>query len=310
MWRLNNDQIALVEADVESARITLMHLSDELVDHICCEIEEQMEHGKPFEEAYRIVKEQTGIYTLKKIQEDTLYLINKKYAFMKTTMKITGNVSLVLVAAGTLFKIFYVQGASIILVLGFALLALIFFPSAIYMNYSEQKIKEKTVLNLAALLGGVSLMIGFLFKVMHWQGANMLLLIGWLVMLGVFLPLLLIVKLRETTTTRQKWIYSFGVLGLTVFEVSTMFKFFQWPGAAPLMLLGSILLVSVFLPMYTYMKFKESGKITGQFIYLIIICMYVISLTALIGLNGSAATHTTTQEAIPSSSIEAPEQPH
>lgn len=288
MFRLNQTQISLIEADVESARITLSHLSHELVDHICCEVEEQMEHGKSFDEAYSSIKEQTGIQTLKNIQENTLTLINKNYAFMKTTMKVTGNVSLALLGIGTLLKVIHLPGASVILVLGFALLALIFFPSAIYLNYTHTKNKSNLLLTLSILIGGIALMAGILFKVMHWQGANILLLLGWLFILALFLPMLLSAKVQEAQTTKEKWIYALGIVALMIFETSTMFKFFHWPGAAPLMFVGSVLLVSVFLPFYTYMKFKEDGKISGQYIFIIILSLYMIALTALLAVNSPA----------------------
>ena len=128
---LDTSQIQLIESDVESARITLYNLSDELVDHICCAIEDQMRNGKSFDEAYSLLKEQTGIKVLQSIQENTLYLTDKKYRLMKTTMKITGNVSLALLALGTLFKIFHWPGAGPLLVVGFVLVCFFFFPAVI-----------------------------------------------------------------------------------------------------------------------------------------------------------------------------------
>ena len=83
---LNSKHIRLIEADVENARITINNLSQELVDHICCEVESLMSSGKSFEEAYTIIKEQAGIKVLQQIQENTLYLIDKKYKTMKSTI--------------------------------------------------------------------------------------------------------------------------------------------------------------------------------------------------------------------------------
>ena len=132
MNSLNENQIKLIEADVETARITLVNLSDELVDHICCEVERLMEmKGKSFDEAYKEIKKQTGTHVLQKIQQNTLYLIDKNYKLMKNTMKITGNVSLSLIAFGTIFKIMYWPGATMLLVVGFVLLCFLFFPAAI-----------------------------------------------------------------------------------------------------------------------------------------------------------------------------------
>lgn len=284
---LDTTQIQLIESDVESARINLYNLSDELVDHICCAIEDQMRNGKSFDEAYALLKEQTGIKVLQSIQENTLYLTDKKYRLMKTTMKITGNVALALLGMGTVMKIFHWPGAGPALVLGFALLCLFFFPAVVYINHREGKSKGGPIMNFSILVGGVGLMAGILFKVMHWPGASMLLLGGWLFILFIFLPTLLYAKLKDAKSGFEKRVYVLGVVALIIFELATMFKMMHWPGAGPLMILGSLLLVAVFLPLYTNMRFKNVELKTGQFIYLITISMYAVVLTALLAMNVS-----------------------
>jgi len=284
---LDSRHIRQIESDVESARITINNLSQELVDHICCEVESLMSTGKSFEEAYAIIKEQTGIKVLQKIQENTLYLIDKKYKAMKTTMKITGNVSLAFIAIGTALKIFHYPAASITLLLGFVMLCFVFFPAAIYMNYTYKKDQKNPMLNLSILIGGIAFMIGVLFKLMHWPGAALLLFVGWSIILGIFLPILLFVKLKEASTRGEKSIYILGVVSLIIFEVATMFKMFHWPGAALLMILGSVLLIGVFVPLFARMKFKNGSITIAQFIFLITTSMYAVVLTSLIAMNVS-----------------------
>jgi hypothetical protein len=273
MSLLDINQVKLIEADVHNARITLSHLPQELVDHICCEVEEHMSNGKSFEEAYLLVKEQTGIKVLQKIQENALYLIDKNYAIMKTTMKITGNIALALIAIGTVLKIWHWPGAAPILLIGFVTLCLIFFPAAIYLNYTYESEQKKPILNLSILAGGIVFMAGVLFKVMHWPGSALLLFGGWSVILGVFLPILLFVKLKQAKTSGEKSVYVLGVFSLIIFEVATMFKFFHWPGAGPLLLLGSFALIGLFFPLFTNMKIKRNEITTGQYIFVVTIAM-------------------------------------
>jgi len=287
MQSLDKKQIEIIVSDVENARITFSHLADELIDHICCEVESLMNRGKTFDEAYDLIKQQTGIKVLQKIQENTHYLIDKNYRRMKMTMKITGTVSLAMLGLATVMKIFHWNGASILLLLGFLLLCLVFFPSAIYANYKEVKIKGSKILHLSMLIGGILFMTGVLFKVLHLKGSAELLSAGWVFILFIFLPVLLYVKLRESITGQEKRIISVGIIGLIIFELSTMFKVFHYPGATVLMVLGSILLVSVFLPLYTYRKFKETQKITGQYIFILIGTVFFILFSILLALNVS-----------------------
>lgn len=289
MALLEPQHIQVIETDVQKARLTLMHLSDELIDHICCEVEFQMEqNGKTFDEAYFIIKQQTGIQVLQKIQENAFYLIDKKYALMKTTMKITGNVSLALLALGTTFKIFHWPGASPIIILGFILLAFVFFPTAIYVSNKEGKSKNKPLLNFSMLIGGIIFMLGVLFKTMHWPGAPTLLALGWGIILGLFMPILLINKLREESSTKEKWISVLGVVALVFFELGVMFKMFHWPGASVLLFVGSILLVGIFVPLYSKLKFNESSSSIGKYIFLITISMYAVVLSIMLAMNVSS----------------------
>jgi hypothetical protein len=284
---LNKDQIQLIEADVENARLVLENLAEEITDHLCCEVEKLMESGKSFQEAYQIVKQQTGIDVLRKIQEDTLYLIDKNYRIMKTTMKITGNISLIMLGLGTLFKIFHWPGAGVMLVAGFMLLCILFFPLFIYLQHQEGGTKGKTLMNASVLSGGVAYMAGVLFKVQHWPGASELLLAGTLIILFLFVPMLLFVQLKKNRPKREKRVYILGAIAIVIFELSSLFKIFHWPGAGPLMLLGSLLLIGLFLPIFSFQKIKQGSLTSAQFIFIITFCMQAIILTSLMSMNVS-----------------------
>lgn len=287
MCLLDKSQIAIIVADVEKASITFSHLKDDLIDHICCEVEQEIERGKNFEDAYNIVKQQAGINVLHKIQEDTRYLTDKNYRTMKKTMKTTGLIAMILLAISTVFKIMHWPGAGPMLVLGFVNLALIFLPITIILNYRSIKANKNLAAHILGLLGGMVFMVGVLFKIMHWPTGNILLSFGWLFLIGIFLPILMISKLRTAKSNRDKTVYIIGFISLMIYQLGNVFKIMHWPGAAILMLVGSVMLISIFLPMFTFGRFKVEGKITGQFIFIIISSMFFILFTTLLALNVS-----------------------
>jgi len=51
-------------------------LTDDLIDHVCCDVEYEMQQGLTFPEAYRRVKQKMGFRRLKEIQEETLYAVD------------------------------------------------------------------------------------------------------------------------------------------------------------------------------------------------------------------------------------------
>ncbi|HOT88540.1 MAG TPA: hypothetical protein PL028_03230, partial [Bacteroidales bacterium] len=132
MQDLTSANIEIIIAEVSKANISFSHLRDELIDHICCEVENEMQNGISFENAFEKVKKIIGNKGLKKVQENTLFLIDKKYRFMKRIMKIFGLISLLMITVGALFKIQHWPGAGPLMVLGFFLLGAIFFPSALW----------------------------------------------------------------------------------------------------------------------------------------------------------------------------------
>ena len=276
---LNGKQVSIIESDIKNAGLIISVLQEELIDHVCCEVEALMTGGKDFTEAYAIVKINVNLGTLQSIEKNTLLLIDKKYALMKTFMKISSNISLVFIAIGTLMKIYGLEGANIILVLGFAVLCIVFIPSLIY-SFRKEHV-NKFLFKISALTGSIAFACGILFKVMSWTGANILLIISYFLILAISLPALLIDISKNSPDDTTRRLNTFGVLSLMVFVLSTMFKMFQLPGALILMITGAVMLVSIYLPAITYREFKKSGIITGRFIFLIILSIYVLTMSML-----------------------------
>jgi hypothetical protein len=122
---------------------------------------------------------------------------------------------------------------------------------------------------------------------MHWPGSAPLMLLGWTVLLLFYLPLLLSAKVGQTNDPKEKGIYVLGIIALIIFELATMFKIMHWPGAGPSLLLGSVLLIGIFIPMFTKIKIKKQQMSAGQFVFVITLSMYAIVLTSLLSMNVS-----------------------
>jgi hypothetical protein len=100
MPELSLSDIGQINRDVRREEISFSHLADELIDHICCDVEGKMRDGMSFGDAYRSVKEKLGHGRLREIQKETLYAVDTKYRNMKNTMKITGIAGTVRPVAG------------------------------------------------------------------------------------------------------------------------------------------------------------------------------------------------------------------
>jgi hypothetical protein len=270
---------------VENAGINFSQLSTDLIDHVCCDIELQMNHGISFNDAYSIVKQEFGIKGLRQIQQDTLMLIDKNYRIMKKSMKTIGMLAMALMAFGALFKIGHWPGASIMLTVGFFFTTIVFFPAFLYIVYKEGNNKKNAPLFILGLLGGVLFMIGVLFKIQHFPGASILIFSGLGTIDFLLLPLIIILKTK--TSTINKTVFTLGLLSLMVFLTGLSFKIQHWPGASMLLTVGSITLVLLFVPIFYSLEVAKSKKLRVDFIFGIIALSYFIVLGFLLSLNVS-----------------------
>lgn len=82
---LNNEHIDYIIKDIHKRGVVYEPLQDELIDHICTSVEEQMEEGKNFIEAYRYVLRSFG--NSPGLQETQKETIHTKNSILKAMLK-------------------------------------------------------------------------------------------------------------------------------------------------------------------------------------------------------------------------------
>ncbi|MBI9067627.1 MAG: hypothetical protein JEZ09_10070 [Salinivirgaceae bacterium] len=283
MFRLNEEQVGLISSDVENEGINYSHLSYDLIDHICCDIESHMSQGISFNQAYSKVKEEFGIKGLRQIQQDTLMLIDKNYRIMKKSMKMIGVLAMSLMAFGALFKIFHWPGAAPMLAISFFFTTLVFFPTLLYVMYKEVNQKKQGLLYLTAFIGGAAFMTGVLFKIMHWPEGDLLIFFGIILISFLLIPMIIILRVKKLSINRS--VFLTGLISLMVFLFGFIFKMQHWPGANILKIFGSVLLIMVFIPLFYYKEIRKSDKMRVDFIFGIIALTYFIVLSFLLAIS-------------------------
>jgi hypothetical protein len=284
MVELSIRQIEVIKRDIGQANIFFSHLQDDLIDHVCCDVEYEMQAGLTFEMAYQKVRSAIGINGLRQIQENTLLLIDKNYRIMKTTMKIAGTIAPILLAFAALFKIEHWPGAGIMLVLGFFILTFFLLPSAVYVNYREVSNKTRLLAHISGLIAAILVSVGFLFKIQHWPGAGWLLLTGMSAAALVYLPAVIIGKYHQ----KGHSYLIFALIGGIAFLAGVVFKMSHWPGASILNLAGSLLLFGIAFPMYIYQEYKHHETVSRNFIFFIIVCFWIVIPMLMLKMNLSA----------------------
>jgi hypothetical protein len=129
MYAINDEQIDFILNDIRRRGVEMEDLQYNLLDHICCIVEQNLESGGNFEDFYNKTIPKFFKHELWEIEEETILLLTyKNYYTMKKAMIYGGVISLSLIALGTVFKIFHWPGAAISLLLGFFVLCFVFFP--------------------------------------------------------------------------------------------------------------------------------------------------------------------------------------
>jgi hypothetical protein len=285
MPEMNLQHIDQISQDIRRQEINFSHLLEELIDHVCCDVEYEMKLGLEFSEAYRKVKSKIGSRGLKEIQEETLFAVDTKYRKMKNTMKISGITGTIMLGFAALLKIQHWPFASILLTLGAMVLAFVFLPSALTVLWKETRNTKKLFLFISSFLTGTCFIAGTLFKIQHWPGAGYILILGALSGILFFIPALLINRLNDEENKAKRPVYILGAAGFVLFIAGMLFKIQHWPFSAFLMVTGLLILCILAFPWFTWLTWKEESHISSMFIFLVIGSLLLIVPGAMVNLN-------------------------
>ncbi len=285
MPELTLHNVEEISRDVGRQEITFAHLRDELTDHICCDVEYEMQKGLSFPEAYSVVRRKLGPRRLREIQEETLFAVDTKYRKMKNTMKISAIAGTLLLGFAALFKIMHWPGAGIMITLGALALAFVFMPSALTVLWKETHSGKRLFLYISAFIFGMLFIAGVVFKIQHWPASGIILSLAVCSGALLFLPALLAAKLQDQENRSKKIVYILGALGMLSYIAGLLFKIQHWPFATLLLSAGLALIIFVVFPWYTRLSWKGEDHVSSGFIFMVVGALAIVMPSLLISLN-------------------------
>ena len=214
MYSLSDEQIDFILDDIEKRGIVTEDVRYNILDHVCCIIENEMTNDLDFAKCYGDTIAQFYQNDLSEIEEETQKLLTfKHYYAMKRTLKISGIVSIILIILGITFKSMHWPGAGVMVVLGLAFFSLIFIPLNIVLKFQDDKERSNRVIMTVGMLAASVATIGVLFKIMHWPYANIMMFSSLLVFMLVFIPIYFIVKYKNPETKFNAIIHTTFMVG-------------------------------------------------------------------------------------------------
>ena len=167
-----DDNYERIKADLVRLGLTCDRLMDDMLDHVCCMLEEYMDEGKDFESSYSHVLDTIGEKSLPEIQHQTLLNLDKKFQRMKNFTYVFGLSSAIITIVGSLFKRMHWPGAGILITVGMMLIVFVFLPLYFITNHREQTERKNPVYAIVGYLTIALLLAGATFKIQHWPGAG------------------------------------------------------------------------------------------------------------------------------------------
>jgi hypothetical protein len=190
---LSEEQIISIRKILIEGGIQNESLTDDVLDHICCVVEVLLKRGKTFDEALKEAIDDLAPNGLKDLEIQTRYLLNSKHTItMKKLMYLMGFLGAATLSVGTLFKIMHWPGADMASLIGVIILLLIFIPmwALDRYKYEVSKALSGKLKFFAGIFSAIIIGMSVVFKVLHLQGASILLVVGAFVFVFGYLPFL------------------------------------------------------------------------------------------------------------------------
>lgn len=189
--RLSEEKVEWLANKIASSTISSTTLRDDLLDHFCCTVEHFMQKGLSFEDAFEKAKIEIAPNGLNEIQKETVFLLNNSNTIkMRKLMFAFGLIFAIMLSLGSLFKLMYWPYANMLLMIGILGMGFVFLPLVLtYMlRNSAQKVMSEKLRNILGVTAGMLFALASLFKIFHLMGADILLVLSFVIFTFGFLP--------------------------------------------------------------------------------------------------------------------------
>jgi len=146
----------------------------------------------------------------------------------------------------------------------------------------------KKLMYIMGILAPVFIIFATFFKVQHWPGAGALLVTGWSLLAAAYLPLFIIVRIRDTRKENKKvrWgLYIAGMISGIIIITGTLFKIMHWPGAGIMLGIAGLTAILVFIPVLIISAVNDKVNPVQSFTILVFALSFLALITMTFVLN-------------------------
>lgn len=219
MYTITDEQIEFILNDIRRRGVETEDLQLNLLDHVCCIIEHNLDEHDGFEAFYERTIKQFYKSELRELEEETIHLLTfKNYYAMKKLMMISGVSSAALFIVGSVFKVMWWPGANIILLIAMLSMGVLFLPLLFILKIKETNTSRDKVIMFLGALVGIMYTFSILFQVQHWQGKHEL----WLATIAIsffgFIPVYFFTGIRNPATKMNTIVSTILLVSVTALQ--------------------------------------------------------------------------------------------
>lgn len=137
MEALSKEQAESIREYVVASRVTIPSLRDDLVDHLCCEVENKISTGKSFQDSVAEAISQYKPEDLYEIGQQTEFLLHPNKVIMKKLTYFIGLAATISMSMGLMLKILHMPGGEQLVNYGFFAFAGLFMPAIILAKLTQ-----------------------------------------------------------------------------------------------------------------------------------------------------------------------------
>ncbi len=201
MYKISEQQIDFILNDISARGVETEDLQYNLLDHICCIIEQNLKEDGDFENFYHNTITTFYKHELREIEEETQLLLTfKNYYTMRKVMLNSGVFAAAILTFGIIFKFMHWPGASVFILLGLVSASLVFIPLYFTIRVKDKKKTSEKVLLAIGSIAGILGVFHILFKVFHWPGSMILGYSANAILVLIFLPIFIILGIKNEET--------------------------------------------------------------------------------------------------------------
>ena len=201
---LSEENIEFVIRKINGSKIESYELREDVIDHFCCAIEEEMKKGLSFEESYEKAYQDICPDGFDEIQQETVILLTyKKNKAMKRFLYISGYLTVIAIIITIYLGISrsqHIPGSSFFLLVSLLLMMFLFLPTLFLNLYKRQVSKTfaNKLMYISGFIGLFFLLVTLVFKIQHWAHGSFFLVPSLIFISLALLPLLFFKMYRKS----------------------------------------------------------------------------------------------------------------